>query len=83
MWATFDPRLSRDTCPQAADARATWTLRITGQRAPEASALIAVGRLLERGDVIAAAHGLARHEHRPTPSDPPGLLCCVCWVAAL
>ncbi len=58
--------LSPAPCPDAA-GRPAWTLRVVLHDDAGPDLHVAVGRLLERGDVLAAGHRLIGHQPSPAP----------------
>jgi coenzyme F420-0:L-glutamate ligase len=73
-----DADLQRDDCPDR-PGRPTWTLSVDVPDASSGAGVLAVGRLLERADTLAAAAHLDPHAHEPPPAAPGHLTTRVCW----
>lgn len=56
-----------------------WALQVDVTDDADTTLLVAVGRLLERCDVLAAAHRLTGHDVAVTPTDPPCTRVARCW----
>ncbi len=63
--------LAATPCPHAATGAAAWTLRTAVHDNAGAGVLVAVGGLLERGNVLAAAYRLFGHDLAPAAAASP------------
>jgi hypothetical protein len=71
--------MRRNDCPGGVEAP-TWSLRVDVSEGADPATLVAVGRLLERADILADAARLGSHRHDeigPTPGSRP--LARICW----
>lgn len=76
----FRTSISQAACPEASGEQ-VWRLEVDGPADAGAEVWVAVGRLLERADVLAAAHHLTGHDGSPDSGQPrrDGRALARCW----
>ncbi len=71
--------LTRNACP-GGTAPPTWTLRVDVPEECDPEVLVAVGRLLERAEVLASAARLRAHQHDGVPASSGSRpIARICW----